>query len=237
MPRTARADRAGFHYHVMNRGNAKARVFHDADDYDAFVGIVRQASARHPMLLLAWCLMPNHVHFVVQPYADGGLGAWMHWMLTTHVTRHRRRYDTTGRIWQGRYKACPIQDIHLLTVIRYVERNPLRASLVREAQDWRWSSLRGRWTAEAPLPLDPLPVPAPENWLAWVQEPLTEGELGAVRKSVRGQTPYGDEFWTRTTSERLGVRSGLPPLRPVERLSRATRNVPIQQIEQAKECP
>ena len=147
MPRTARASRGGVCYHIINRGNAKSTVYHDETDFEVFLGLMRRANDRRPMRILAFCLMPNHFHLVVLPLLDGDLGAWMHWLLTAHVRQHQRRYHTTGRIWQGRFKAFPIQhDNHLLTVLRYVERNPLRARLVERAAEWRWSSLgpRGR---------------------------------------------------------------------------------------------
>ena len=72
MPRTARASRAGYCYHVLNRGNARSEVFHKPGDYEAFLHAVGEASVRLPMRLLAYCLMPNHFHLVVRPFGDGG---------------------------------------------------------------------------------------------------------------------------------------------------------------------
>jgi len=91
MPRSARASLANYCYHVLNRGNGRARVFHDDDDYDRFVGLLRQACARLPVRLVAYCLMPNHFHLVLWPQADGALGPWMPWLLTAHVHGYRRR--------------------------------------------------------------------------------------------------------------------------------------------------
>lgn len=87
MPRTGRAAVGGFCYHVLNRGNARAEVFHDADDYAAFVGLCRQACARVPLRVLGYVLMPNHFHLVVWPEQGEHLGAWVHWLLTTHAGR------------------------------------------------------------------------------------------------------------------------------------------------------
>ena len=85
--------------------------------------------------------MSNHFHLVL--WQPGDLSRWMHWLLTTDVPRYLGHYRHSGHVWQGRFKAFPIQeDEHLLTVIRYVERNPLRAGLVERAEEWRWSSLR-----------------------------------------------------------------------------------------------
>ena len=142
MPRTSRASLAGFTYHVLNRGNARSQVFHKPGDYAAFLGMVGESSVRLPMGLLGYCLMPNHFHLVLRPNADGDLSRWMQWLLTTHVRRYLRHYGHTGHVWQGRFKAFSIQDDeHLITVVRYVERNPLRAGIVDQAQDWPWSSL------------------------------------------------------------------------------------------------
>ncbi len=86
--------------------------------------------------------MPNHFHLVLWPYEDGDLSNWMQWLLTTHVRRYHRMYGTSGHVWQGRFKAFPIQqDEHLFVVMRYVERNALSAQLVTSAEDWRWSSV------------------------------------------------------------------------------------------------
>ncbi|MCZ6869401.1 MAG: transposase [Gammaproteobacteria bacterium] len=80
------------------KGNGRARVFHDARDYGEFVSLMRQACDRIPRRISAWCLMPNHFHFVPWPASDGNLGRWMHWLLTSHVRRHHKRYGTDGRI-------------------------------------------------------------------------------------------------------------------------------------------
>ena len=98
MPRTARACTAGYTYHVLNRGNARAEVFHQADDYDAFVEMMAEASLRTPMRILAYCLMPNHFHLALWPREDGDLSRWMHWLMTTHVRRYLRHYHSSGHV-------------------------------------------------------------------------------------------------------------------------------------------
>ncbi len=144
MPRTARACEAGFtyHVHVLNRGNARSEVFHKPADYAAFLQVICEATIRVPMPMLAYCLIPNHFHLVVRPHGDRDPSRWMHWLLTTHVRRYLKYYSHTGHVWQGRFKAFAAQDDdHLITVVRYVERNPVRAGLVTRAEDWPWSSL------------------------------------------------------------------------------------------------
>ncbi|MFH1266789.1 MAG: transposase [Planctomycetota bacterium] len=212
MPRTARASVGGMCYHVTNRGNARAEVFHKEDDYAAFVRLVEEACERLPMRVLAYCLMPNHFHLVLWPHGDGDLSRWMQWLLTSHVRRYHRHYHTSGHVWQGRFKAFPIQqDEHLLTVLRYVERNPLRANLVERAQQWRWSSA-GMWRKkELPAWLHVGPVRYEGNWLQWLNRPQTEAEEAALRKCIARGRPYGGPLWRRRTAKRLGLESSLRP--------------------------
>ena len=159
MPRTARASAADYCYHVLNRGNGRAEVFHKRDDYAAFLDMIAAASARLPMRVLGYCIMPNHFHLILRPLGDGDLGRWMQWFLTTHVRRYRRHYGSSGHIWQGRFKAFPCQDDdHLLTVLRYVERNALRAGLVAKAEDWPYGSLHATVHPPGPVPLEPSPA-------------------------------------------------------------------------------
>ena len=103
-------------------------------------------------------------------------------------------------------------------MLRYVERNALRANLVARAEDWPWSSLPG-WLSPPPLPwLHPGPVPRHAGWLEYVQEPQTEAELAALRRSVARGAPYGGESWVKQTAAALGLESSLnSPGRPKKR--------------------
>ena len=212
MPRTARASQGGWCYHVMNRGNARADVFHKDDDYAAFVGLFEPACERLPMRILAYCLMPNHFHLVLWPHEDGDLGRWMQWLLTAHVRRYHRHYGGSGHIWQGRFKAFPIQeDEHLLTVLRYVERNPVRARLTRKAEAWSWSSLRQRAAGAADTVITRGPICLPGNWTRLVNEPQTEADLAALRASVERGAPFGGPRWQPRAARELGLEFTLRP--------------------------
>ena len=212
MPRTARAALGNWCYHVLNRGNARADVFHKADDFATFLDLFPPACERIKMRLVGWCLMPNHFHLLLWPREDGDLGRWMQWLLTSHVRRYHRHYQSSGHVWQGRFKAFPIQqDEHFLTVLRYVERNALRAKLCRRAEDWPWGSLRSRGTAGGSELLSPPPVPLPRGWARLVNKPQTEAEVATVRHSIHRGTPFGNETWTRRAASRLGLESTLRP--------------------------
>lgn len=222
MPRKARVSVGGICYHVINRGNARSVVFHKPTDYTAFVNLIGAACKRVPMRVLAYCLMPNHFHLALWPHGDGDLSRWMQWLLTTHVRRYHEHYRSNGHVWQGRFKAFPIQyDAHLVTVLRYIERNPVRAKLVTRAEQWRWSSLRWLGHPQHPHFLHEGPVPRGKEWMAQVNEPLTLAELAQVRECVNRGTPFGTTGWQEETASHLGLGStlrgrGRPRKQPVE---------------------
>lgn len=214
---------------MLNRGNGRATVFHGPGDYAAFVELMGLACQRINMRLLGWCLMPNHFHFLLRPYEDGDLGRWMQWLMTSHVRRHHKRFGTSGHIWGGRFKSFPLQRRQptaaeraagvietagpLWTVLRYVERNPLRADLVDRAEDWEWSSLR--WWAfpsEASVWARPDQPERPTKWLEFVNEPQTKEELEALRCSVTRGRPFGGKRWVERISREIGLEHTLRPL-------------------------
>ena len=163
-----------------------------------------------PMRILAYCLMPNHFHLVLWPRGDGDVSRWMQWIQTTHVRRYHEHYHASGHVWQGRFKAFPIQeDEHLLTVLRYVERNPFRAGLVPGLLDWKWSSLPLRAADVRPAWYDRGPVLRGRDWAAHVAPPQTDAELVALRRSVERGVPYGGDRWQKKTVASLGLESTL----------------------------
>jgi REP-associated tyrosine transposase len=154
MSRPLRVDVGGYVYHTLNRASTRAILFEGPDDYQRFEQVLHEAQARTGMRILAYCLMPNHWHLVLWPGADGTLSRFMTWLTLTHTQRwHAGRGSAgVGHLYQGRYKSFLVQaDQHLLTVCRYVERNPRRAGLVRRAEAWRWGSL---WRRERGRGLD-----------------------------------------------------------------------------------
>ena len=212
MPRAARASFGGLCYHVLNRGNGRLDVFHKDADFAAFLQLLADANERLPMRILGYVLLHNHFHLVLWPRKDGDLRRWMQWLMTAHVRRYHRHYHSSGHVWQGRFKAFPIeQDEHLLTVLRYVERNPLRANRVPRAEEWAWSSLSWRPTGKRPELLSDSPISFPRNWVSLVNKPQMEDEVAAMQRIMQRGTPFGSDRWTKRTAERLGLESTLRP--------------------------
>jgi len=219
MPRAARALADNEVYHVLNRGNGRADVFHKPEDFAAFVRLIAEAKERYPVKVIAYCLMTNHFHLLVKPAKGEDLSKWMQWLMTTHVRRYHRHHGTSGHLWQGRFKSFNVQqDDYLLTAMRYVEGNPVRAGMVPSARDWPWSSHRenagsgssGTGSAKAvPVPMDenfgepgqapaePVPVVdtglvhLPADWTAYVDTPITGKELNRFKLSLHRLVPFG----------------------------------------------
>ena len=202
MPRIPRGQIAGHTYHIINRGNGGATVFHKDNDYQAFLDLLAVAKSKYPMKVLGFCLMPNHFHFVLQPLTANALSSFMQWWLTTHVRRYHRHYQSSGHVWQGRFKSFPIQqDEHLLTVLRYIFLNPVRARLVKRADQWPWSSIRQFQM------VDPWPVAAPSDWTRWLEESRAEPDLARIRTCVNRQAPFGSSDWQVMIAKALGLES------------------------------
>lgn len=214
MPRTRRVVPAGMVFHVLNRGVGRMRLFRGDGDFEAFERAITKTLETRPMRILAYCLMPNHWHLVLWPQHAGDLGAFMQKLTITHVRNwqeHRRRVGY-GHLYQGRYKSFPVEgDEHFYQVVRYVERNALRAKLVRRAEDWRFGSLwlRTRGSAEQRHILSRWPLPQPATWARHVNQPQSDAELVAIRRSVERGQPFGDDRWVEATAKRLGLDSTL----------------------------
>ena len=228
MARKPRFSPGGIAYHVMNRTWGGIELFEDEADYEAFERVLAEAAGREPtMRICAFCLMPNHFHLVLWPKSDGQLSRFMQWLTMTHALRwHAHRHSGgRGHLYQSRFKSFPIQqDEHFLSICRYVERNALRAKLVRRAENWRWGSLWVREKAAGPMAgkLAAWPVRMPRNWLERVNRPEDEKELATLRTSRDRGRPYGEADWTAATAARLGIDSSLRPVgRPRKKVKEA----------------
>lgn len=216
MPRRPRICPAGTCFHVLNRAVARLTLFEKDEDYNAFESVLEEAVVREPLPIFAYIVMPNHWHFVVRPDTDSQVSDFFRWMTHTHSMRWHAHYHTegTGHLYQGRFKTFPIEgDDHLLTVLRYVERNPLRASLVERAEDWKYGSLwrRVHGAQEAQALLNDWPLRRPRQWQTLVNEPQTESELAAIRRCLRKGRPYGSDDFVTQAAARLKLEHTLRP--------------------------
>lgn len=211
MPRLARTVFAGVPHHVTQRGNRREDVFFTDDDRHLYLEWLNEYSERHEVDVLAYCLMTNHIHLVLVPSTGTGLQQVLkplHMRYAQHVNRHR---GWKGHVWQGRYFSSPLDESYTWAAIRYVERNPVRARMVRKAERYLWSSAAGHCglkddevltkKAKWQKRFDEI-----EDWSSWLAEGESSEELGNLRRNVDKGLPCGTESFIRKL-ERLVGRS------------------------------
>jgi len=149
---------------------------------------------------------------VARPRRERDLAAYFSWLTNTHVKRYRAPYRrTSGHLYQGRYMSFAVEtDAHLLTLLRYVEANPLRAKMVERAQDWPFASLGCDKTLAKKL-LDEWPIDRPRYWTTLVNEPLAPAEQKRLQLSFERGRPLGSDAWTLKMAGRMGLEYTLNP--------------------------
>ena len=216
MPRRPRICPAGICFHVINRAVARLPLFEKEGDYEAFERVLAVARQRVPLPIFSYILMPNHWHFVVQPETDTQVTQFFRWLTHTHTMRWHAHHKTegTGHLYQGRFKTFPIEeDEHLIAVLRYVERNALRANLCERAEDWKYGSL---WrvvngSQESRELLSGWPIDRPRTWVAMVNRAQNEAEEMAIKKCLRKGQPYGSGLFVSQSAVRLQLQHTLRP--------------------------
>lgn len=240
MPRPARANAGEYIYHVLRRSAGGLTLFAENDDYAAFEQLLSRTVEHTEMRLLAYCIMSTHWHLVLHPRYDGALSEFIRGLARPHADLWRTAHGIKGqgRVYADRFLSFPVQpQQHFLHgVIRYVERNPVRAGLVRMPGEWRWGScwlweyqagagelvrkthesrsLRDRLgkTLLAPWPANrPIDFKRDRgiDWTLFVNH--TDEDLEVIRRCVLRGRPYGDESWIQETAARLGLTSTLRP--------------------------
>jgi putative transposase len=197
MARQPRIDIGNHVYHIINRANGRARIFSQDEDYRDFEYLLNEMRETYDIRILAYVIMPNHWHLMLYPKKDGDLGRALHWLTTSHVRRHHSRKETIGHghLYQGTYKSFLVQtDEHFLSVLKYVERNAVRAKLCKTSESWKWCSAYRRLSTnqkEKRL-LAKLPVPLPREYRTWINDPEPSELLKEVRDCVSRGVSYGE---------------------------------------------
>lgn len=196
MARLARLVVPGLAHHVTQRGNRREQVFFDEDDYRAYLELLKVHAPRAGAQLIAWCLMPNHVHLLVVPATTDSLRDLLGETHRRYTARINTRNKWTGHLWQGRFGSVVMDEDHLAHAIRYVSLNPVRARLVTQAQDWPWSSVRAHLTGQSDGLTDLAPVrdrfPNFADLLGAVED---EAATNALRRAETTGRPLGPKSW------------------------------------------
>lgn len=217
MARSLRTDIGGQIYHVLNRGTAKMQIFYDNNDYELFEKILEQAIEKYGTQLLAYCIMPNHWHLLLKTNNDGELAQFMGWVANTHTRKWHSMKETTGQghLYQGRYKSFICQDNeYFITLARYIERNALKANLVKKAEAWKWSSIwrRTHKNSKKRKILSEWPIDIPKNYISFLNTPQTEEEQNSIENSIKRNSPFGETDWTQTIIKKFKLQSTIKPI-------------------------
>jgi putative transposase len=216
-------------HHVTQRGNGRRVIFETDSDRLVYLGLLQQYTKQQRLAILGYCLMPNHVHLITVPEREGSLRNTLRNVHGRYAAYLNVRQASSGHVWQGRYYSCPMDDDHLWTALRYVERNPVRAGMVREAADFAWSSARshmgGGWDGMIDL------TPWSERWTLdeW-REFLSATEFERESEALRRSTHCGRPLGSPQFVERLEANLARPLL--ARRGGRPKKKSPFRETAQ-----
>lgn len=205
MPRTARFVLPGYPHHVTQRGNRRQQTFFNDEDYALYLDLLQSACTQFDVACWAYCLMPNHVHLILEPHDQTGLGAALkrtHQSYTRHINA---REGWSGCLWQGRFGSSAMDEAHALIAVRYVELNPVKAKLCQQARDWPWSSARAHLTGEPDPLLSAVPflerIPDWDAYLYQGLDPAIEARIGYITGTGY---PMGTDDWISALETKSG---------------------------------
>jgi putative transposase len=197
MPRSARVVVPGVPHHVTQRGNRQMAIFYADGDRLTYLALLKKACFEQEVRCLAWCLMDNHVHLILVPPSADALRAVLSRTHTSHAQRVNLREGLTGHLFQGRFASYAMDQAHLMIAVRYVENNPVKAGLVGQARDWRWSSARAHIDEAGDGLTDVAAIGKHvANWQAYLADGVeTADRDDAVEAAMRTGKPLGSPAW------------------------------------------
>lgn len=214
MARLSRIVIPGIPHHVTQRGNGRQRTFFEDDDYALYLDLLADAAQRAHAEIWSYCLMPNHVHIIVVPSDEDGLRRtfrYVHRHFTGYINARRRQ---TGHLWQGRFSSVAMDEPHFVTALRYVALNPVRANLVKSAEDWRWASTRALIAEKDDHVVKTAPaLERVGDFATFLGEEFDEAmSYAALRKAESVGRPIGSAQWLDDMEMRTGKK-----LKPAKR--------------------
>jgi putative transposase len=196
MARLARTVIPDVAHHITQRGNRRGRVFFNDDDYRVYLDLISAAAERSGTAIWCYCLMPNHVHFIMVPSHADGLRATFAEAHRRYTARIHAREHWTGHLWQGRFSSTAMDGPHLYAAGRYVALNPVRAGLVERAADWPWSSARAHLGGQDDGVVTVAPIlDLAGDFAAYLDEAEDVDRIGAIRHSRTTGRPVGAPEW------------------------------------------
>ena len=205
MARRARTILTEIPYHVTQRGNFRQPVFWEDADYVRYLALICSYAGQYGLEIWSYCLMPNHIHFIVYPLLETALARTFGLGHMRYTQEQNRRQGRVGHLWQGRFFAAPLDELYLSRAARYVERNPVRAGMVAHPAEYPWSSA-GEHCAERPLPGARWPdVHALTSWSEFLLDADTEETLIQLRHATDTGRPLGSDVFVNALESRAGI--------------------------------
>lgn len=198
MARMARLVVAGEPHHVTQRGNRRQKVFFKPEDKETYLRILGVQARLFGMQVWAYCLMDNHVHLIVVPEREGSLTKVISETHELYTRMINFREGWRGYLWQGRFKSVVMDEKYLYAAVRYVERNPVRAGLVKTAAEYEWSSARAHICKQADSVLSLFYMQEEiENWTEYLSDVEKDEELIKMRRHSESGRPMGSFEYLR----------------------------------------
>lgn len=237
MPRVARIVLPGQPHHITQRGNNRQDVFFVDDDRRVYLDLLQDHCAQYAFTVLGYCLMNNHIHLVGTPTREDSLAKAIgrtHFRYSQYINRMHRR---SGHLWQNRFFSCALDEAHYWRTLCYVERNPVRARIVRVAWRYPWSSASAHASGTDPKGLldmsDWSKARDSERWKSALRLPEDESDVAAIRLNTHRGRPLGTDAFLSKLEHRLGRRlRPLPvgrPQKPRPRSQNAKRSTRMKQ--------
>lgn len=207
MPRIARVVTPNAPYHVTQLGNYKQNIFEGDEDKQVYMDFFMLYAKQYKVKLFAFCLMDNHVHFVVEPKKEDSLAMLFKYTHMRYSMYFNKKKGAHGHLFQGRFFSCVLDDEHLYEAIRYVELNPLRANMVLNLEDYYWNSAYFRLTWNTAYKLDSIDNYFEiTDWKTYLQEPLDEEKIAQLRTHTKTGRPLGNEKFIQKLEKKLGIK-------------------------------
>jgi len=204
--------------HIVQRGQSREPVFFEADDYHAYRRWMTESAIRYECAIHAYVLMTNHIHILATPKGKHGISQMMQYIGRRYVPYINHTYGTSGSIWEGRFKASLIHDEqYLLTCLRYIEMNPVRAAMVKNPGQYRWSSYRANAQNKKDDTITPHQLynrlgrtisDRKEAYRALFKTHLDEEDLTEIRDALQTGTPLGNELFKEKIEKKLKSKVG-----------------------------
>ncbi len=192
-------------HHVIQRGNRKQNVFFSDEDKRIYLSLLKQFARKAGLTFWAYCLMDNHVHFIVVPDRPESLAKGFGEAHRRYTRMIHFREDWRGYLWQGRFNSFPLDESHLYAAVRYVEQNPVRASLVTKAEHYLFSSAKAHVLKKPDdLCSDFFLLREIHDWATYLATPLSQKELALFRRHGKTGRPAGDKNFTLKLEQLTG---------------------------------